>query len=250
MITLSGIPVYNSSLSSLLSDAFEPTANRRQQKTIFTINPEIIVQAHDDPQLADILKSGWRNIPDGIGILLAAKLQGKSITERITGVNLTKRLLSRAEEQQHAISIICIETAISPLHQWFSQAHPRLKHTITPFPLITEKTQGIFTEKMEKWLMSVDGTRFLKSLKQTHILFVALGAPKQEFFIDILLKQLSNNQQLTTLAVGGTFDELSGIVPAAPGWIDHIGMKWLFRLITQPWRLRRQLNLVRFLFLS
>ena len=124
----------------------------------------------------------------------------------------------------------------------------------------------------------------LDAISHTDILFVAFGAPKQELFIDSLenlstdqpidrsttasfVHQTSNFQTfpakrdhaprdkpsnfkpIVAVGVGGAFDEIAGIVPRCPVWIERIGFKWLFRLLTQPWRWRRQLRLVVFTLL-
>ena len=91
----------------------------------------------------------------------------------------------------------------------------------------------------------------------TKLVFVGLGAPKQELFIHQLTTHLprrrAGNSQLTTplivMSIGGAFDEISGKIPRAPGWVTGLGLKWLWRLILEPWRIGRQLKLVKFVIL-
>ncbi len=76
-----------------------------------------------------------------------------------------------------------------------------------------------------------------------HLVFVAFGSPWQELWIERHRNQFQN---CVVMGVGGAFDFLGGKVPRAPVIIRRLGFEWLFRLIVQPWRLRRQLRLVRF----
>ncbi len=86
--------------------------------------------------------------------------------------------------------------------------------------------------------------------KQPAIIFVAFGAPKQEFFIEQLrfkIKDLRLKSSIVLMTVGGAFDEIAGRVPRAPQVLHRIGLKWLWRLIWQPWRVWRQLRLLSFI---
>lgn len=78
------------------------------------------------------------------------------------------------------------------------------------------------------------------------ILFVAFGAPKQEMWIS---KNLNKIPVKIAIGVGGAFDYISGKTLRAPGFIRNIGLEWLFRLIAQPWRIKRQLALLEFIWL-
>lgn len=79
-----------------------------------------------------------------------------------------------------------------------------------------------------------------------HLLFVAYGAPYQELWI---AKNLPLLRARVAMGVGGAFDYLAGKVPRAPKWIRNMGLEWLYRLIREPWRLKRQLALVKFIWL-
>jgi N-acetylglucosaminyldiphosphoundecaprenol N-acetyl-beta-D-mannosaminyltransferase len=126
---------------------------------------------------------------------------------------------------------------------------------------------------------SYDMDNLLHQIASTDILFVGFGAPKQELFIEYLRRQqfsdirqqTSDNKQQTEknrnlksetclparqvlnlksiicVGVGGSFDEISGVTSRPPQWIQAIGMKWLYRLVTEPWRWKRQTRLLKFL---
>ena len=85
---------------------------------------------------------------------------------------------------------------------------------------------------------------FLISHLSIDILFVAFGVPKQEFWISDNLEKIPVK---IAIGVGGAFDYISGRVKRAPEWIQNIGLEWLYRLIREPWRLKRQLALLEFI---
>ena len=94
---------------------------------------------------------------------------------------------------------------------------------------------------LKGWAMEEPETK----MKNVDIIFVALGFPKQEYFINLLSNEAieqSSNRALVLMAVGGTFDYLAGRSIRAPGWVRNIGLEWLYRLIHEPWRLPRQLE--------
>lgn len=78
------------------------------------------------------------------------------------------------------------------------------------------------------------------------LLFVALGHPRQEKWI---YENLPKMPVKVAMGVGGAFDYFSGRVPRAPLWMRNLGFEWLFRLITQPWRVKRQLSLIKYLLM-
>lgn len=83
-------------------------------------------------------------------------------------------------------------------------------------------------------------------VEKVDILFVAFGSPKQELWI---AKNLKNIPATVSIGVGGAFDFVSGKVPRSPKILRKLGLEWLFRLIIQPWRIKRQLSLITFVFL-
>ena len=86
----------------------------------------------------------------------------------------------------------------------------------------------------------------LTTSKNPGIIFVALGAPKQESYIEEAAK---TTKGVVYMAVGGSFDIISGRLRRAPVWMRKLGLEWLWRLILEPWRIKRQLSLIKFVWL-
>ena len=82
-----------------------------------------------------------------------------------------------------------------------------------------------------------------RNFPEIDLLFVAFGQVKQEKWI---AKNLPKIPVKVAMGVGGSFDEISGRVPRPPKWISNLGLKWLFRLVAEPWRIKRQLALLKF----
>jgi len=212
---------------------------------IFTPNPEIIIYAQKEPVFKEIVNSAQINIPDGIGISWALKRLFNIEITVIPGVDLMKKLCQTAEDNRFQIGLIggsnglAVETAEC------------LKKTYTKLKIETlgEPEVRIGEEKDRLKILGNDTDEYFKILcgeinkKKIDMLFVALGFPKQEYFIN-KLKAASQKSKfkkpLVMMGVGGSFDYLVGRIPRAPEWMRERGFEWLFRLIHQPFRIKRQ----------
>lgn len=181
---------------------------------IVTPNPEIIMMAQKDQQLKNILNNADLAIPDGVGLKLTT-----DIVMTTPGIDLMKELIKLAANQGLTIGFLGGRDGVAKkAAECLLRKYPKLKVTFA-------QSGG-----------QVD--------QQCDLLFVALGAPKQEKWI---AKNLPKLPVRVAMAVGGSLDYLSGRVPRAPQFIRKIGFEWLFRLVIQPWRIKRQLALVKYL---
>ena len=200
------------------------TKNLDRKYFIVTPNPELIVMANNDSMYRKVLNGAGLALPDGVGLMWAGKILGVSLKERITGIDLVESLCQAVAKQPITVSFLGGGPKIA------ERAAECLKKR---FPSLKVKFAGPKITNFDK-------------LKDTDILFVAFGSPKQELWIAKNLKQLPVR---VAIGVGGSFDMISGKVPRAPLFIRNIGLEWIFRLIIQPWRLKRQLRLLKFVFL-
>lgn len=237
---------------------------------IVTPNPEQIVYAQKDKSFADILNQADVALPDGIGLLIANRLvrssqfivHRKTKLERIPGVEIMEDLVKLAAERGYKIALIggrgglavkaleCLSRRTPGLAGW-AEDGPEIK-------LDQLDTLGQFVSEIAQKIRTTG----------VQIVFVGLGAPKQEYFINELVRSWfmvhskKSNQKLTSMndepttmnhlvlmSVGGSFDILAGRLQRAPLLIRSIGFEWLWRLLREPWRFRRQLALLRFVFL-
>ncbi|MFH1583405.1 MAG: WecB/TagA/CpsF family glycosyltransferase [Candidatus Falkowbacteria bacterium] len=198
-----------------------------RQHFIVTPNPEIILEAiGGDEELFYILNSADLSLPDGIGLKLAAWAMGKNL-KRITGADLTLKILKMAEEKNYKVAVFNwgggLSTA-SEIKNKLEKKFPKLEFYIED---IERDVSFNLTEAVN----------FAPA-----IIFCTLGAPYQEKFIFHNLTKLASVK--IGMGVGGSFDFLTGRIKRAPKIFRIIGLEWLWRLIKQPWRWRRIYNAV------
>lgn len=193
---------------------------------IVTPNPEFLMTAQKDEEFKLILNNADLAIPDGVGLKLAG------VKNTIAGVDLMEKLVKLSEEKAFTIGLLGGSDRVAEL------CVERLKKKYPGLKISFADSGG-----------EVDNEgRLLKSLRipNLDLLFVAFGHPKQEFWIS---ENLNKIPVKVAMGVGGAFDYISGKVPRAPIWIRKLGMEWFFRLIIQPWRIKRQVNLLRYIWL-
>ncbi|KXH84023.1 N-acetylmannosaminyltransferase [Sporosarcina sp. HYO08] len=203
---------------------------RDEQSTIIAVNPEKVMTAQKDPQVKDLINTSTFQIADGVGILLASKLQKGNITSRVTGVDMMARLLKFAAEENEPIYLYGAKKEVIEL------AAENIQRD-NPGITIAGMTDG-YEQDEEALVQRINDSG-------ARIIFVALGSPKQELWIRRNMPRLKN--VLVFQGVGGSFDVFSGTVKRAPALFRKTGTEWLYRLLSDPRRLKRQLNLPRFL---
>ncbi|MFC4410009.1 WecB/TagA/CpsF family glycosyltransferase [Chungangia koreensis] len=227
--TYLGVDVSPLTYEGILTELRKRMANH-QQSTIIAVNPEKVMTAQKDPQVKELINNSTFQIADGVGILLASKLQKGSIQSRVTGVDMMERLLKFAAEENHPVYFYGAKEEV------VTKAISKIKDN---FPSI--KVAG-YTNGYEK-----DEAALVQRIKDSgaEIIFVALGSPKQELWIKRNMNALNN--VLVFQGVGGSFDVFSGMVKRAPASFRKLGIEWLYRLLSDPKRIKRQMNLPKFL---
>jgi len=201
-----------------------------EQSTIIAVNPEKVMAAQRDPQVKELINKSTFQIADGVGILLASKLKGGNISSRVTGVDMmTNILLMSAQEGFPVYFYGAQEEVVVKAIENIKKSYPAIQ--------IAGYTNGY--DKDEDALAA----RIHQSGAQ--VIFVALGSPKQELWIQRNLVRLPNVKVFQ--GVGGSFDVFSGTVKRAPMLFRKLGIEWLYRLISEPSRLKRQSKLPVFL---
>lgn len=189
--------------------------------TIVTPNPEQLVLAQTNTAFRSILDQADIAIPDGIGVARLLRV------ERIPGVELMEDLIALAVKK-------CIGVAL---------IGGRGNVAVEALECLSRRTPGLKGWGMEPESNSIK--EIADKIRKTHVgmVFIGLGAPKQEFFIEKL------NAHCIVMSVGGSFDIITGRTPRAPGFMRAFGLEWFWRLSQEPWRLKRQLALVKFVWL-
>ncbi|MEK4228375.1 WecB/TagA/CpsF family glycosyltransferase [Solibacillus sp. FSL H8-0538] len=223
-----GIQVNTENYDELLPKVFE-RIETQQKSLVVAINPEKIIKAKEDPALKTLLNNAEFQIPDGIGVILASKIQKGQITTRVTGVDMMMRLCEESATRQKPIFLYGGKPGVA------DKAAQKLKE-LYPNILISG-TQDGYEKNNQNVLDKINAAK-------PDLLFVAMGSPKQENWIN------ANRDQLHPTiyqGVGGSFDVLAGTVKRAPEIFQKVGMEWFYRLMKEPHRIKRQIALPLFL---
>jgi N-acetylglucosaminyldiphosphoundecaprenol N-acetyl-beta-D-mannosaminyltransferase len=236
-VTAEGVPNSLSILGTRVS-VFDPDdealhvirrrISSRQPTFCVALNPEKVYRASHDPQLSQVLDSAHIRICDGVGISLAAMLLYRQRLPRCTGIDLFLRLIRLSVQEGWGLFLLGASPEInSAACRALLDQFPGLK--------IVGSQDGYFR----------DSAPVVESINQSgaDLLFVALGSPRQEFWIS---EQMHGLQASFCMGVGGSLDVVSGAVKRAPTSFRKTGTEWLYRLIVQPSRLRRQMVLPLF----
>jgi N-acetylglucosaminyldiphosphoundecaprenol N-acetyl-beta-D-mannosaminyltransferase len=249
-----GLAIFSKSKEQLLEVLNQHLIHSRRVAYIFTPNPEQIIQSRGKSKINkdffQALQSADFLVPDGIGLVFASKFKRWSdqsvsqLTQRIAGADLVLDILKLLGKSKGHFSKK-IKVLIIGGKNYSDQNIQRLAQQYA-----VEVMWEFGFKDVSKQLSSeaIKITEKIEKLRPT-VVFVAFGAPYQEIWLAQNREVLNKNGVSLAMAVGGSFDYLFGITIRAPIWIQKLGFEWLFRLILQPWRWRRQLRLLKFVWL-
>jgi N-acetylglucosaminyldiphosphoundecaprenol N-acetyl-beta-D-mannosaminyltransferase len=230
-ISILGVPIHDVTTEETLAliDQFVRAGVPRQ---ICTVNPEFIMLAQKDKEFKQILDRSVLNLPDGIGVVWAAQRLGQPVRERVAGSDLVGMIADRAQTTGWRIFLLgaaegVAEQAAIKLSKRYPLTHIVGAYAGSPRP---EDEADIAAQ--------------IRS-SGANVLLVAYGAPKQDKWI---ARNLERTGVAVAMGIGGSLDFIVGTQQRAPRWMQRVGLEWLYRLIREPWRWRRQLALPRFVW--
>lgn len=190
---------------------------------VVTLNPEMIMQGQQHEELGDILKQAELILPDGAGVVWALRRLGKRI-QRVPGIEFSERLLQWAAEQTIPVALVgaspeVLQTASEALTRRY--AGLSLVYTHHGFFQPGEEEQQVVTACAQA---------------RPQVVLVALGVPRQEQWIARWRHQFP---RAVLVGVGGSLDVWSGKTRRAPAWMRWLNLEWLYRITSEPWRIRR-----------
>lgn len=228
-----------------------------QHGRVITLNPEFLYRAamarsrggasagttagtgngagtHPDAMLMDLVHQADLVTADGEGILWAGRVAGTPFPQRVTGIDLLLHLAREAAVEGWRVYLLGSAPGVA------REAADNLQN-LFPGLQVAGTHHGYFTAPEEPEVVR----QVARSRPQ--LLFVALGAPRQELWIHRYLEQLEPG--VVAMGVGGSFDVIAGRVPRAPVWMQRLRLEWLGRLVREPSRWRRMLVLPKFMWL-
>lgn len=227
-----GVPVDAITYEVLLEVIDRWIKERKGARHVCTVNPEFIMIAQRDAIFFNILNRAEFCLADGVGLLWASRHLGQPLPQRVTGSDGVPIIAEHAAAQGWKIFFLgAAEGVAARAAEILQGRYPAL--------IVAGAHSGSPSEAEEDDLVA------MVNASGADILFVAYGAPEQDKWIARNLPRLN---VAMAMGVGGSLDFVAGVVPRAPQWMRDRGLEWLYRLIRQPWRLRRMLRLPRFVF--
>ena len=205
--------------------------NGRGKHMVFTPNPEMVMEAGKNPEFKAILNKSSMNVPDGIGIVYASKLTKNKIKYRVAGYDMLLSLFDKIKDSEKTVYFFGGSPGIA------EKAKEAIEKRFKGIKIVGV-ADGYFDDQKEKKIIE-DINK-----KSPDLLLVGIGFPKQEMWI---AKNINSLNIKAAVGVGGSFDGWSGNVKRAPDFFVNHGLEWFYRLIKQPSRIGRMLQLPVFM---
>ena len=198
---------------------------------VVTANAEIIYRASKNEDMKAIINQAQMVTADGSGVVWASKQLGEPLADRVTGIDLVNSICAASAQYGWKLYILGSAPGV---------ADTAAKNICEKYPgcNIIGTHHGYFDAQEEQNILAE-----LRELKPD-VLFVALGAPRQEYWIAEHIKALGIP---VGMGIGGSMDVLSGNVKRAPEWMQKMSLEWLYRFLIQPTRFKRMLALPKFM---
>ena len=200
---------------------------------VVTLGTEMVVYAQRDARFREVVNNAALSLCDTVGLLAVARHRGARLRERVAGVELIERLAAGAAAQELPIYLLGGAEGVAADAAAALQArHPGLR--------VAGVRNGYFQDQESPQVtaaVAASGARML---------FAGMGFPRQEYWLSSHLRETGCG---VGIGVGGSFDVIAGRIERAPQLVRRLGLEWLYRLVREPRRWRRQLALPRFVWL-
>lgn len=195
-----------------------------------TPNAEMAYEALHDQDFCALLNGADLVLPDGAGVVLGAKILKTPLKQKVAGIEFAQNLLPILAETGAKLYLLGSKPGVAEqAAEKMLQKHPTLQ--------ICGMQDGYFKDE-EAVIAKINEA-------EADVLYVCLGAPKQEKFMQ---RHQADLKVKLMIGLGGTLDGIAGTVKRAPKWMIKLQLEWLYRLIKQPKRLGRMMRLPKFIF--
>lgn len=227
---LLGYKIFSDNKGELLKEI-----ENKKRVNIISGNPEVLYNGIKNEFLRNsFTKEDALIIPDGVGTLLAAKINGIDITEKIAGIEVMNMLLEEARDKNLKVFLLGAK------EEALIKCKEKIKENYDGINIVGSNNGFFDLDNCDDLIEKINESK-------ADILFVAMGAPRQEVFIEKYKDKLCCK---IFMGVGGSFDVFAGNVNRAPQFMINIGMEWLYRVAKEPWRIKRLGSIPKFLLLS
>ena len=229
-VKILGVPVHPLTMNESVA-VLEEKLQKKEQAFVVTANAEIIMMCQQDKEYNNIVsEQADLVLPDGAGAVWAGRYLGNEVPERVAGFDLYNQLLKLSADKGYKAYFFGGAPGVA-------EAAKNKAEELYPGVQIVGCCNGYFTKAEEEAI--------IKDINDAapDMLFVALGAPKQEKW---LVKYRNQLKPRILMGIGGSFDVLAGKMERAPKWMQEASLEWAFRLYKQPSRFMRMLALPKF----
>lgn len=237
-IKIFGVRIHNTTLEEVTS-LLRKYLKGDKLSVIYTPNTEIVMSAKDDENLRNLLNKADLIIPDGIGLIYGSRIKKKPLKERVTGFDTSMKLLDIANENSYSIFLLGGKDGVSKIAaENIEKDYPNIKIAGYQHGYFKGSHLGLIDTEEEKEVLN----RINKA--NPDIIFVGLGFPMQEKWIDANKDRLNSR---VIIGNGGVIDVLAGNAKRAPKIYMDLGLEWLYRLMKNPSRIKRQMAIPKFM---
>ena len=223
-----GYRVFSKGFNELMQEV-----DKKEKVNIISGNPEVLYNGLQNAQLNRNFKSEYSIIiPDGVGTVIASKIVKKPVKEKIAGIEVMKAILMKCAKEKKSVYFLGAKEEV-------------LKECILK---LLGEINNLHVAGSHNGYFDIDNCDdIVQEIKESkaHAIFVAMGSPKQEKFIEEHLQELPCKYYM---GVGGSFDVFAGNVKRAPKWMIKLGLEWLYRVSKEPWRIKRLGAIPKFLW--
>jgi N-acetylglucosaminyldiphosphoundecaprenol N-acetyl-beta-D-mannosaminyltransferase len=191
---------------------------------IISGNPEVLYNGlYDESLFEGCSKENSVIVPDGVGVVIASKIAKAPVKEKIAGIEVLEDIVKFCMQDKKSIYFLGAK------QEMLDKCIENLK----------KKYEGLIIAGSHNGYFDIDNCEdILKDIRDSkpHVLFVAMGCPKQERFIN---KNMNSLPAHIYMGLGGSFDVISGKLKRAPKWMIKLGLEWLYRVAKEPFRIKR-----------
>lgn len=232
-VNIHGVKIHNVTMEEAVETVLDWVSGN-DIHSVYTPNAEIIMQAQRNPELKCVLNEAGLLIPDGAGVILGARILKTPLKEKVSGVDLVKKLLKASAGKNISFFILGGKPGVAEM---------AAVNIMSEYGKVNIKgyAHGYFSAEEENALVDTINKA------RPDILLVGLGVPKQEFWIHENMYRLNCK---VCIGVGGSIDIFAGTASLAPEFMRKAGLEWLYRLVREPKRYKRMMDLPRFVLLT
>lgn len=233
-VEILGVPIFGTRKRKVLSKI---SLQRKEMLHVVTVNSEYVMEARRQPKFKEILTHSF-TVADSWGVVWGWKILNRKFSnaqiERMSGVELVEAILERANTREEKVFLLGARGGVAEAAAWaMEDKYPEIEF------MWYEGARSVAVEQSEEASMTIAKINGF----EPDYLLVAYGSPWQDIWIE------ENRPYLrvrVAIGVGGVLDEWAGVVKVCPRWLDQMGLKWLWRLVHEPWRWRRILKVFQF----